>query len=149
LWNAASEYFAWVEDNPLWEDRVTSFQGVNTHEPIAKMRAMTIGGLCIFLDIARQSWEEYKKREGFLEVTRAIEEIIRDQKFSGAAADLLNANIIARDLGLADKSELTGKDGGSIKTETTTKLDLSELTDEQLEAYRIIAAATAGDRKGD
>ena len=33
------------------------------------------------------------------------------QKFAGAAADLLNANIIARDLGLADKQDLTNSDG--------------------------------------
>ncbi|MBS9307116.1 DNA packaging protein [Escherichia coli] len=29
-----------------------------------------------------------------------------DQKFSGAAADLLNANIIARDLGLKEQSQV-------------------------------------------
>ncbi len=117
LWEAATEYFQWVEDNPLWEDRVTSYKGVNTHEPVAKMRAMTVTGLCIFLDISAQAWSEYKRRDGFGEITARIDEIIRTQKFAGAAADLLNANIIARDLGLADKSELTGKDGGPLQTE--------------------------------
>lgn len=113
LWTAACEYFEWVEENPLWEDKVTSFQGVNTHEPVAKMRAMTIMGLCIFLDISQQAWSEYKKREGFGDVTSRIDDIIRDQKFGGAAADLLNANIIARDLGLVDKaqSDHTNSDG--------------------------------------
>lgn len=115
MWAAACEYFEWVEENPLWEDKVTSFQGANTHEPIAKMRAMTIDGLCLFLDIGVQTWHEYKAKEGFSEVTSRIERTIRSQKFAGAAADLLNANIIARDLGLADKSELTGKDGGPIQ----------------------------------
>lgn len=126
LWGAACEYFQWVEDNPLWEDKVTSFQGVNTHEPIAKMRAMTISGLCVFLDISQQAWSEYKQRDGFGEVTTRIDAIIRDQKFAGAAADLLNANIIARDLGLADKSELTGKDGGAIKVEDTAPRDVAK-----------------------
>lgn len=115
LWEAATEYFQWVEDNPLWEDKVTSFQGVNTHEPIAKMRAMTLDGLCIFLDIARRTWDEYRGREDFLPIVTRIESVIRSQKFAGAAADLLNANIIARDLGLADKSELTGGNGGPIQ----------------------------------
>lgn len=119
LWTAASEYFEWVDANPLWEDKVTSFQGVNTHEPVAKMRAMTLAGLCIFLDIDRTTWTEYGKRQDFSTVVTRVEEIIRDQKFTGAAADLLNPNIIARDLGLADKSELTGKDGGPIATDNT------------------------------
>ena len=32
-----------------------------------------------------------------------IDSIIRTQKFEGAAADLFNANIISRDLGLVDR----------------------------------------------
>ncbi|MDC9826565.1 terminase small subunit, partial [Devosia sp. ZB163] len=43
-----------------------------------------------------------------------VDEIIRAQKFEGAAAGLLNPNIIARDLGLADKQELTGKGGSPL-----------------------------------
>lgn len=115
LWDCALEYFAWVEDNPLYEDKLVTFQGSATHEPVEKMRAMTIGGLCLFLDISRQAWSEYEKRKDFGDVTRRIAETIRTQKFAGAAADLLNANIIARDLGLADKSELTGAGGGPIE----------------------------------
>lgn len=105
LESACEEYFQWVEDNPLWEDKVTSFQGVNTHEPIAKMRAMTLDGLYLFLDIHHDTWAEYRKRDGFTEITTRVERAIRSQKFAGAAADLLNPNIIARDLGLVDKQE--------------------------------------------
>ncbi|RVH21447.1 DNA-packaging protein [Sinorhizobium meliloti] len=121
LWTAACEYFEWVEDNPLYEDKLTSYQGVNTHEPVAKMRAMTISGLCIFLDISQQAWSEYKQRDGFGEVTSRIEDVVKSQKFAGAAADLLNANIIARDLGLADKSELAGNGGGPVQVVIASK----------------------------
>lgn len=105
LWEAAAEYFKWVEQNPLYEDKLVTFQGAATHEPVAKMRAMTIGGLCLFLDIDRTTWPEYGKKDGFSQVVTRVEEVIRDQKFAGAAADLLNPNIIARDLGLAEKQE--------------------------------------------
>ena len=125
LWASCHEYMVWVEENPLLEDRLVTFQGAATHEPVAKMRAMTIGGLCIFLDIDRTTWLEYGRREGFSKVTREIEEIIRDQKFTGAAADLLNSNIIARDLGLADKSEFTGKDGEALLAPDSTSRDLA------------------------
>lgn len=120
LWSAACEYFQWVEENPLYEDRLVTFQGVATHEPVAKMRAMTIAGLCLFLDISRQGWFEYCAKPDFSDVTKTIDDVIRSQKFAGAAADLLNANIIARDLGLADRSELSGPNGGPIETETRT-----------------------------
>jgi hypothetical protein len=129
LWSACCEYFEWVEENPLWEAKLTSYQGVNTIETIPKMRAMTIDGLCIFLDVDRQTWNNYRGRKDFFGVVTRVEQIIRDQKFTGAAAELLNPNIIARDLGLRDKQEHehTGKDGGPIKTKRV------ELTEEELE----------------
>lgn len=146
LWQAASEYFDWVEANPLYEDKLTSFQGVNTHEPVAKMRAMTISGLCIFLDISVQGWAEYRAKKDFSEIVARVEQVIRTQKFEGASADLLNANIIARDLGLADKSELTGKNGGAIQVET--KPDLSNLSPDERDAVRAILSARTQEPEG-
>lgn len=126
LWEACSEYFEWIEANPLYEDKLVTFQGSASHEPVAKMRAMTIGGLCLFLDISFETWSEWRKsRTDLSEVISRAEAIIYQQKFSGAAADLLNANIIARDLGLADKTEHTGKDGGPIETSSVSDLELA------------------------
>lgn len=104
LWEACCEYFQWVEENPLWENKVAQFQGGVVDMPVAKMRAMTIGGLCLFLDIDRSTWTAWKTVEDFSTIVSRAEEVIYSQKFSGAAADLLNANIIARELGLKDSS---------------------------------------------
>lgn len=109
LWAACVEYFQWVEDNPLKEEKVFNGKDGIVRADIAKMRAMTIAGLCIFLDIDRKTWVAYAGRPDFSPITTRAEEIIYSQKFAGAAADLLNANIIARDLGLADKSEANQK----------------------------------------
>lgn len=125
LWDACTQYFEWVHENPLMEMRPFAYQGVVIQEPVAKMRAMTIGGLCLFLDIDRTTWLEYSKKEGFSNVCTRADEIIRDQKFTGAAADLLNPSIIARDLGLSDKTEVTGKDGGPIQTEELSMTEVA------------------------
>lgn len=114
LREACFEYFQWCNDNPLQEDKLVIFQGVATHEPVAKLRAFTIGGLCIFLGISYETWKHYRDAEDFVFVTREAEEIIREQKFAGAAAELLNSNIIARDLGLRD-----GIDVASTVTDMT------------------------------
>jgi len=119
LWTAATEYFEWVEQNPLYEEKVFNGKDGIVRASVAKMRAMTISGMCVFLDIARRTWDEYRERPDYLPVVTRAEEIIRDQKFSGAAADLLNANIIARDLGLSDKSEMSGPNGGPIEAAVT------------------------------
>jgi len=110
LWEACCEYFEWVDANPLYEMKPFAYQGVVVQEPVPKMRAMTIDGICLFLDIAVSTWYEWRGQDDFSEVIKRAESVIRSQKFAGAAADLLNANIIARDLGLADKREVANTD---------------------------------------
>ncbi len=119
LWDACVEYFEWVEENPLWEAKSYMYQGAPVQDTLPKMRAMTLDGLQLFLDISHQTWADYRERKDFIEVVTRAECVIRSQKFAGAAADLLNPNIIARDLGLADKKELTGGGGGPIRHEWT------------------------------
>lgn len=46
------------------------------------MRAMTLSGLCLFLDIHEDTWRLYRAREDFIEVTTRAEKVIHDQKFS-------------------------------------------------------------------
>lgn len=106
LWDACCEYFAWNEDNPLHEAKAFAYEGNVTVEALPKMRAMTIGGLCMFLDVDETTWRGWKKdRSDLLPIITRAEEVIYRQKFEGASANLLSANIIARDLGLSDKSE--------------------------------------------
>lgn len=121
LWSACCEYFEWVDKNPLWESKPFHHQGEIVTAKVAKMRAMTIDGLCIFLDIDRTTWYAWREADDFSHIVTRAESIIRDQKFSGAAADLLNANIIARDLGLKDGQDHTSSDG-SMTPKTITRV---------------------------
>lgn len=105
LWEEACKYFEWCDNNPLYE---VDFKGKDADEvKIPKMRAYTWEGLELFLDI--DSLREYKKNpdyKDFSQIISRIEKIMYSQKFTGAAAGFLNANIIARDLGLRDKQEI-------------------------------------------
>ncbi|MFX4084495.1 DNA-packaging protein [Sphingobium yanoikuyae] len=126
LWDACCEYFAWNADNPLYEDNLVTFQGSATHEPTAKMRAMTIAGLCMFLDVSEDAWRLWKKeRTDFIGVITRAESVIYRQKFEGASANMLNPNIIARDLGLADKKEHSSPDG-TMTPPTTIRIVAAE-----------------------
>lgn len=135
LWEACCEYFQWVEDNPLLEMKPFAYQGVVIQEPVAKMRAMTINGLCLFLDIDETTWRAWREVDDFSTVVSKAEKIIYEQKFTGAAADLLNPNIIARDLGLADKKDIGSSDGSM----TPRGIDASKLSTAAL--AEILAAA--------
>lgn len=115
LWEACVEYFEWVEANPLFASDTVKFQGEARVIKVPKMRAMTIDGLCLFIGITHETWCQYRKSDhDFSEVCAQVDMVIRTQKFEGAAADLFNASIIARDLGLierrAQEMELTTGD---------------------------------------
>lgn len=123
LWTDCCEYFEWVQENPLHEAKAFAYEGVVTLEEIPKARAMTIGGLCIHLKITPRAWEMWRKdRDDLKEIIEAVENVIKTQKFELAAADLLNANLIARDLGLANKQELTSPDGSMTPAVTVYQL---------------------------
>lgn len=69
----------------------------------------TLSGLFIFLGVNSQYFKDFKKscNKDFSLVIANVEQIIYTQKFEGAVVGAYNANIIARDLGLVDKSDLT------------------------------------------
>lgn len=100
LWNKACDYFDWVEKNPLKEQKVF---GSGLRMNVSKMRAMSQKAFCIFAQISSTTFDNYHADEAYLGITARIKDIIFTQKFEGAAADLVNPNIIARELGLAEK----------------------------------------------
>lgn len=143
LEDACAQYFEWNDANPLHKVQLVTFQGSATHEDVAVMRAMTVAALCMFIGVVHDTWIEWRKnRADFSEVIAWAESVIYRQKFEGASADLLNANIIARDLGLADKKDLTSSDGTMTPK---ASLDMSKLSPEAM--AEILAAADATKRE--
>ncbi len=111
LWDAALEYFQHVEENPLKEVQLVSYQGITEQEEVPKQRPFTMKGLCLYLGCSESYFKVFKvtyggkDKEAFLTVITQIEDTIYNQKFEGAAAGFFSTLIIARDLGLADKTE--------------------------------------------
>jgi hypothetical protein len=130
LWLAATEYFQWCDNNPwikkeqlkksvITKDKNGNEQ-VHSIADIPTARPYTLTGLCIYLDVNTQYFTDFKdalkpkdgekmckKNKDYSIVITRIEEIIRTHKFEGAAVGAFNANIIARDLGMADKKDIT------------------------------------------
>lgn len=110
MWEAACEYFQWCVDNPLevpLSGRGSTFGKATTEK---KARPFTMQGLCRYLDANVAYFRQFKLNLGdeekdFSTVIHAIEEVIYQQKFEMAAVGVFQHNIIARDLGLSDKTE--------------------------------------------
>ena len=82
----------------------------------------TQASLCLFLGIPQTTWIDWRRnREDLSHVITRVDDIIRDHKMTGAIVGAYNHHIIARDLGLADRQELTGKDGAALKVEHEIK----------------------------
>lgn len=114
LQEACFEYFETVTNNPLKEQKVL-YNGKKV--TVDKMRPFTLRGLYIFLETNHKTWELYRQREDFIPIIELIENIIFTQKFDGAATGFFKENLIARELGLSDK----------------TGIRFEDLTDEQLD----------------
>jgi hypothetical protein len=106
LWEAACEYFEWVVDNPIEQQNWVGKDGDEVTKELA--RPFTLSGLCVYLDCEERTLRNYgteQEYKDFFPVVTRINQIIRTQKFEGAAVGIFNANIIARDLGLTEKTE--------------------------------------------
>ncbi len=119
MWEAACEYFQWCIDNPLMESVLAKYKDHSEIQEVPRMRAFTIIGITHYLgcnkdyftdfidNINKKPKEQWTEEDiDFSRVAMRIREVIYNQKFEGAAAGFLNATIISRDLGLADKSEV-------------------------------------------
>jgi hypothetical protein len=138
MWEAACEYFQWCEDNPLIEIDFTGKDATMVQKP--KMRAFTIHGLCLYLDCNVQYFNDFEKSlkdksndvaNGFSAVITRIKETIYNQKFTGAASGFLNPNIIARDLGLSEKTQNqhTGPNGQPLTFQIINDAGCKPITD--------------------
>jgi hypothetical protein len=103
LWEACVEYFE-ATDKRKWIK--TEFNGKDAVEcHIPNETPYTWTGLYLFLDISHQTWQDYEKRQDFIEIATRVRNIIYTQKFEGAAVGAFNQTIISRDLGLKEQSE--------------------------------------------
>lgn len=122
MWERCCLYFDYAKENPLIENKIFQFQGSIVEGQVQKPRAMTIKALCVHLGCSKDTWENYRKREGYSEVCELVDSIIYTQKFELAAADLLNAGLIGRDLGLTDKTVVDHQSTDGSMTPTRIEL---------------------------
>ena len=119
LYEACCEYFKWCDENPFLEEIAFSTKDGIKKSTLTKLRPYTIQGLVGYLNASvnylnqfEESLKDKKDKESsdFSLIITRVREAIYNQKFSGAASGFFNSNIIARDLGLQDKSEVKLED---------------------------------------
>lgn len=131
LWEAACEYFEYIENNPI---EIEENKGTKHVNKVKLKRPFTWSGLNLFLDI--DSLKHYKSNEkykDFFPIIRKIDQVIYTQKFEGATIGIFKENIISYDLGL--RKDEKGKDDGSktIVLNFGGAIDMDEYKDDSKE----------------
>lgn len=114
LWELACEYFQSVDENPGYrKDFIKGGEKAGAIVSIENIRPYTWEGLENFLHERKiiTNLDDYRQNtdgrySSYAGIIRLIGKIIYDRNFSGAAMNLLNSNLIARQLGLAEKSQI-------------------------------------------
>lgn len=135
LWELFIKYCRWVDDNP-WEEKAASNMlrdsSGNKNNAMSQnvrvlQRAYTLHGFCAYSGIYR--WAVFKQRykdanDGFSEVIHAIEATVQSQQIDGALLHKFDSNLVARLNGIADRQEITGKDGEPFALPKLSEEDL-------------------------
>ena len=112
LKEGALDYLQYLHENPFMEIKAGFSGGEANYAEVPKMRAPTLQGLWVHLCLTKGAWYLMKNERGedFREVCEWIEKTFYDWKFQGAASGFLNHAIIARDLGLRERTDITSGD---------------------------------------
>jgi hypothetical protein len=136
LLEKAAEYCDYVEATPLQSQNAAVHKGDVTVYQLDKARAMTLKGFAAYLGLTVPQLRGTDTSEAWNTALAKIEQVFYTQKYELAAAGLLNASIVSRELGLADKVDNTSSDGSMTPKST---IDMGALS---TEALAELAAAT-------
>ena len=134
LLQTAQDYLSSVEESPMYRAEWKGGSLVN----IPVKRVASLVGFCEFMDVPLSWWRQFKdsltfkNNKDFSTVMEKIENKFYRQKFEGAASGFFNANIIARDLGLVDHTDVRSDDKPLMPpTIIIQKGDSPELMDDE------------------
>lgn len=140
FWEEAVKYFEWMKGR-VWnkKEAIKSGDMAGTLIDIPTSTPLSIESFCLFADIERQTFLNYESNKeeykDFFEVTTRIRGIIESNQFEGATVGAYNPSIIARKLGLTDKTDITTN--GKELPVATTYLQITTPDGKTLDDFKI------------
>jgi len=123
LWDMFREYVDSTQNSKWYKNEaIKGGDSAGSIVSVPTERPFTIQGFCVFAEIASSTFYLYEKEAAYSEIVLRIRDVIFAQKFEGAAVGAFNANIIARDLGLKEQTDITTQ-GEKISPVITAMID--------------------------
>ncbi|NSZ83624.1 terminase small subunit [Agrobacterium tumefaciens] len=111
LYDAFFAYQAYQDANPYDLSKHTQYKGSPVKLPDVQRKPYSLLAFAKHAGFHPQRWYDWKKRPDLKDAVEMIDAIIADEKLTGAIAGIYNALIVARDLKLAERTEVGGLDG--------------------------------------
>lgn len=121
LWECACKYFAWV-DSHAWEKPELIKSGADAGKVINVPLKLpyTLEGFMVFANLNDAYLRQLKtdKAKEFSTIIDKIYKVVETQQLSGATVGVFNHHIVARKLGLVEKTTISTPEGEEIKVNT-------------------------------
>ena len=133
------EYIEWCEANPVpvaaEKTSSSEFGPRTTSEVVLKPRVISVTGFLIFLGESWCWWEQLDgSKTDFSKVKSRIHEYCKDFQVGMAYCGVYKENIVARNLGLAEKSENKHEVSASEDTVRKVEAALLKLSDKEFDS---------------
>lgn len=137
LWEKFGEYVQWAKDNPIVlgaSETSTNAEGKSWDKDTQRQipRLVSIGGFLVFIGEDDSWWSKLdNRREGekYVRVKNYIRRYCENYQKEMASANIFNANIISRLLGLADRKEVKADGLNIVVRNDKEKEAIKELID--------------------
>ncbi|MCF0178622.1 MAG: terminase [Bacteroidales bacterium] len=106
LFQLAVKYFEWAEGQAIKAIETASHQGIVTESLVHKPRVFTLTAFQLFAGIPEKSYANMRKQPGFDDVCDWIQSVIYEQKYQLASNNIINSNLIGKDLGIDKPQEV-------------------------------------------
>lgn len=106
VFNLAVKYFSWAESQAIKAIETASYQGVVTENLVHKPRIFTLNGFCLYCGVTASSIQSWRASPGFSEVMAFVDSVIHEQKYQLAAANIINAGFVGKEIGIDKPAEV-------------------------------------------
>ncbi len=139
LWEACCEYFEWCDAHPwLRQEAIKSGPDAGRLIDVPTARPYTLSGLSLYLGRHEKFWSNFRLQraqdEDFHDIIARVDMIIETQQLEGAMVGVFTAPIVARKLGLTEKTEVNA----TARVDHVAASPLNDLPLDKLKAIQAI-----------
>jgi hypothetical protein len=127
------EYFEWVNEENK-QRKLKRFEG-------EKIKPYTLSGICVYLGISRDTWNEYSKQEEYTGIIKEAKAVVENYAEEGLLNGSLNAIgtifNLKNNFQWVDKIEVSANTGGEQLNQNEIQSRISELKRKQLNSGKV------------